>query len=122
LKERDQLEELGADGKIVLKCILKSECEVMNCTHLAQGGVQWRLFVNAVINIWVSWLAGELFVSQERLWSMELISAILDDPFNTTVHLELFIVVHKHAHICRAWKIMPSLLAKLKLYSPNQCH
>jgi len=51
--EGDHLENLGRDGRIILKWILKIGCESVNWIHLAQAGIQWWTLVNMVVNIQV---------------------------------------------------------------------
>lgn len=42
LKTGHNSEELGLDGRIILKKYpRKSGCEKLNCTELAQKGIQW---------------------------------------------------------------------------------
>jgi hypothetical protein len=42
LKGRDHLEDLGVDGRMILK---KTGCKVIDWMHLAQDRDQWRAFV-----------------------------------------------------------------------------
>lgn len=46
---RDQLGNVGVDGNIILKWILKSY-EGVECFRLVQGRVQWWIFVKRVMN------------------------------------------------------------------------
>jgi hypothetical protein len=48
LKERDSLEVLGVDERIILKRILKNQ---VDWTHLAEDMDKWQAFVNAVMNL-----------------------------------------------------------------------
>jgi hypothetical protein len=51
LRERDHLEDLSVDGRIILKWILRSEMRGMDWIDLAQDRDRWRALVNAVINL-----------------------------------------------------------------------
>jgi hypothetical protein len=54
-REGDHFEGLGADGRIILKCIFKKWVYGgMDWIDLAQYGDRWRTLVNAVMNLWVS--------------------------------------------------------------------
>jgi len=53
LKGRDQLEDLGIDGRIILKC-RTSGVGGVHCIHVAQDVVHWRASVNMAINLRVS--------------------------------------------------------------------
>jgi hypothetical protein len=57
-KERDRLEGLDIDGRIILKCIFKTWDGDMDWIDLAQARDRWRALVNAVMNLWVSLNAG----------------------------------------------------------------
>jgi hypothetical protein len=52
LKEREHLEDLDANGKIILKCIFKklNRERVIYSPHL-EGRDMWRVFINAVMNL-----------------------------------------------------------------------
>ena len=51
LMKRNHFEDLGADGNIILKCILKKwDGEAWTLYGLAQDRGSWPAFVNAVIN------------------------------------------------------------------------
>jgi hypothetical protein len=50
--ERDQLEDLGLDGRIILKINLKSiSRETVDRSDVAQDRDKWRDLVDAVMNI-----------------------------------------------------------------------
>jgi len=51
LMERDYLEELGVDGRIIYRWILKTWEGVMDWIELAQDRDRWRSLVNAVMNL-----------------------------------------------------------------------
>jgi hypothetical protein len=52
--DRDQMEDPGVDGRIILKWIFK-KCSVgMDWIDLAQNRDRWRALVSAVMNFWVS--------------------------------------------------------------------
>jgi hypothetical protein len=51
LRERKLLEGLGADERIILKCILKNWDGLMDWIDMAQDGNRLRALVNAVMNI-----------------------------------------------------------------------
>jgi hypothetical protein len=51
LKQRDHLEDLGVDGRIMLKWIFKSGMEDLDCTDLVQDRDRWHTLVNAVMNL-----------------------------------------------------------------------
>jgi hypothetical protein len=53
LKERDHFEDLGTDGKIILKWIFKRWDLDMDMIALNQERVRWRSLVNAVTNLLV---------------------------------------------------------------------
>jgi hypothetical protein len=52
-EERDHLEYLGTDGRIVLKCIKKIGWEDVDWINLAQERDQWKAFLNIVMNLCV---------------------------------------------------------------------
>jgi len=49
--EREHMEDLGVDGRIMLKWILKKSAGGMRWIHLAQDKDRWRAFVNVVMNL-----------------------------------------------------------------------
>ena len=51
LSERDHPEDLGTDGRIILKCFLKKWMEKgLDCSDLDQDREKWRAFVTTIIN------------------------------------------------------------------------
>jgi hypothetical protein len=54
LKGRDRLGDLARDERIILRWILRKEFEDVDWVHAAQDRVQWRAFVNMVMNLWIS--------------------------------------------------------------------
>jgi hypothetical protein len=48
------LEDLGLDGSIILKWILKKEDGNVGCTGLAKYRYKWRALVNTVMDFQVS--------------------------------------------------------------------
>jgi hypothetical protein len=54
LRERDHLEDLSIDGRIILKCIFKKWNGGMDWVGLVQDRNRWRALVNAVLNLRVS--------------------------------------------------------------------
>jgi hypothetical protein len=51
LRERDHLEDPGADGRIVLRWVFRKLDWDMDWINLAQDRGRWRAFVNAVMNL-----------------------------------------------------------------------
>jgi hypothetical protein len=52
MKERDSLEYMGVDGRVILKWICKNRgVEGMVCICMVQNKGQWQDFVNAVLNL-----------------------------------------------------------------------
>ena len=60
LSERDHLEDLGMDGRILLKLIFK---DGMERHGLAQDSDKWWVFVNVVMNFQVSLNVENFFTS-----------------------------------------------------------
>ena len=54
VRERDHLEYLGADGKIILKLIFKKWDGGTDWIDLAQDRDRWRTLVDAVMNLRVT--------------------------------------------------------------------
>jgi len=54
LRERDHLEDLSTDGRIILKLIFKRWDWGMDWIVLTQDRVRWRVLVNAGMNLLVS--------------------------------------------------------------------
>jgi hypothetical protein len=52
LKERDHLEDLGLDGRIILKWIFKTDGGIA-WIDMAQERDGWWAVVYAVVNVWV---------------------------------------------------------------------
>ena len=50
LRERDHLEDLGIDGRLILKWMIKNWNGGMDWSDLVQDRDRWVAFVNAVIN------------------------------------------------------------------------
>jgi hypothetical protein len=50
VKERSNLEYLSLNGRIILKCILKTWDGDVDWNDLAQNSVRWWSLVNAVMN------------------------------------------------------------------------
>jgi hypothetical protein len=60
LRERDNLEDRGVDGRIIIRWIFKKwDGEGMDWIDVAQDRDRWRALVNAVINLGVSVKCGE---------------------------------------------------------------
>ena len=51
LRERNCLEDVGVDGRIMLKLIFKTWDGGIDWIDLAQDGDRWWVFVNTVMNI-----------------------------------------------------------------------
>jgi hypothetical protein len=49
--ERDHFEDLGLDGKTILKLIFKKMDGVMDWSNLAQSRDRWQHLVKEVINV-----------------------------------------------------------------------
>jgi hypothetical protein len=57
LRKGDHLEDLGVDGRIILKWILEKWHGGMDWIDLAQDRDRWRAVVNAVMNLRVPYNA-----------------------------------------------------------------
>jgi hypothetical protein len=67
LKGRDHLEDLGVDGKVVLKLIIMDiGLEDLHWIHLAQDKDKRIALVNTVISLRVSYSAGSSLISFSR--------------------------------------------------------
>ena len=53
LKERDHLEALDLDGRVILRWIFKKWDGDMGWINLAQDRDRWRVLVTAVVNLLV---------------------------------------------------------------------
>jgi hypothetical protein len=53
LRERNDLEDLGVDGRIILKWIFKTFHGGIDWIGMAQDRDRWRSLVNAAMNLWV---------------------------------------------------------------------
>jgi len=53
LWEREHLEDLGVDGRIILKCMFEELNDIKDWIDLAQERNRWRALGNAVINFGV---------------------------------------------------------------------
>jgi hypothetical protein len=53
-RERNYLEDLGIDGRIILKLMFRKQDEGMDWIGLAQDRDRWRAVVHAVINLRVT--------------------------------------------------------------------
>ena len=53
LRERDHLQDLGIDERIILKFISRKLAGGMDWSDLAQDRDRWQALVNAVMNLWV---------------------------------------------------------------------
>ena len=55
LREKDNLEGQGVDGRIILRWIFRKwHVVVMDWIELAQDRDRWRAIMNEVMNLWVS--------------------------------------------------------------------
>jgi hypothetical protein len=63
VRERDRLEDLGVDGRIVLRWILRKWVGGMYWIDLAQDRSTWRALINTVMNLRVPKNAGNFFLT-----------------------------------------------------------
>ena len=63
LRERDHLESLGIDGRIILNRSSRIDVGCMDGIDLAQDRDRWRARVNAVMNLRVPHNAGNFLTS-----------------------------------------------------------
>jgi hypothetical protein len=54
LRERDHLEDLGVDGRIILRWVFRKLDEGMDWNDLVQDRDRWRSLVNVVMNLRVT--------------------------------------------------------------------
>ena len=52
---REHSEDLGVDGRIILKCIFKKWDEGMDLIDVADDRERWRDLMSAVMNFWVAY-------------------------------------------------------------------
>ena len=68
LAERDHLEDLGVDGRIILRWIFRKwDVEGMGSIELARDRDRWRVLVTAVMNIRVPYKAGDFLTGCETV-------------------------------------------------------
>ena len=63
LRERDHLQDLDVDGRVVLKWIFKKSNGVMGWIYLAQDRDRWQALVNAVMNFRFPYNVGNFLIS-----------------------------------------------------------
>jgi hypothetical protein len=61
--ERDHLEDLGVDGRIIVKLIFKKWDGSIDWIDLAQDRDRWRALVNAVMSLQFPKNAGNCYTS-----------------------------------------------------------
>jgi hypothetical protein len=62
-ERKENLEALGMYGRKILKCIFKKYDGSMDWMDVAQEWDRWRALVSAVMNIWVTYNAGNFLTS-----------------------------------------------------------
>ena len=65
VRERDHMEDPGVDGRIILRRIFRKCDGGMDMIVMAQDRDRWRTFVNAVMNLQVSYNAGNFLTTRE---------------------------------------------------------
>jgi hypothetical protein len=53
LSDRDHVEDVGVDGRIILKSMFKKLDRDMEWINLPQYRDRWRALVNVATNVWV---------------------------------------------------------------------
>jgi len=61
LRERDHLGDPSLDGRIILRCMFRKWC--MDWIKLVLDRDRWRALVNAIMNLQVSYSAGNFLTS-----------------------------------------------------------
>jgi hypothetical protein len=75
LKDRDHKENLGIDGRIIIKMVLKQAgCEGVDRIHLAEDEDKWQALVNMAVNLQVAQNAGNFLVGFSRRTQLDGIS------------------------------------------------
>jgi len=54
MRKRDNFEDVGVDGRIILKWLLKKYDVGVEYIDVAEGGEKWRALVSTVMNLQVS--------------------------------------------------------------------
>jgi hypothetical protein len=66
MTERDHMEDVGVDGRIILKCKFKKWIEAMDWNDLAQDRIRWQVPVNEVINLRVPKNARDFLTKKKK--------------------------------------------------------